>query len=129
MHSDYIAEELNRSLGALYLVLAFAWFGVPLVVVAAATTMVRRIPPTGTAGFVWGAAVAAWASVAWLCIPYCGVYPNILGALLGAMLFGRGTAGQEWAVHAMNFALWPVAGLSFFRSQLIARMLAPLPDR
>jgi hypothetical protein len=124
MYSEQIAEELSRSLGPLYLVLAFGWFAVPLFIVAAAAALLRRVPPTGRAGFLWGVAVAAWASGAWLAIPYCGVYPNLPGAAVGGLLFGVGAAGQEWAVHATNFVLWPLLGLLFFRSQLIRRMLA-----
>ena len=66
-------------------------------------------------GIQFGFAVAAWASLCWLVVPYCGVYPNLPGAMIGGALFGLGTWGQEICLHVTNLLLFPLVGRLLFR--------------
>ncbi len=66
-------------------------------------------------GLAGGIAVGVWASLCWLCIPWCGCYPNIVGAIIGGKVFGIGTWGWEVTVHASNLLLWPALGMFMLR--------------
>jgi hypothetical protein len=121
VYSDAIAEHLSARLGGWFVPLAFAWLLiVPAALFAAAAWWWRRPHAPAAPILLLGVAVGAWASAAWLCIPYCGVYPNLPGAALGALAFGVGTAGQEAAVHVTNFILWPAAAAAALRVRVVS---------
>ncbi len=62
-----------------------------------------------------GFAVAIWASLCELCVPYIGLYPNLPGAAL-ALLVGAETPWvAEFCVHGTNAVLWPLSGWLGFR--------------
>ena len=67
-----------------------------------------------------GVAVAIWASLCGLCVPYIGVYPNLIGGALGLLAAGRGaddTLVGQLCIHGTNAALWPLLGWLVFRSR------------
>ena len=61
--------------------------------------------------------MAAWASAAWLGVPYLGAYPNLPALLLAMTFFEPGTPGQETVVHLFNFTLWPFVGAAAFHAR------------
>lgn len=126
MFSDPIANHLYLRLGNLYLVLALVWLTVvPAALLAVLVFLSRRPRPSVAVRIVLGLAIGLWASECWLCIPYVGVYPNLPARLLGLLLFGHSTIGQEVVIHAVNATLWP-AGMVVL---LGARRNFPTPMR
>jgi hypothetical protein len=69
-------------------------------------------------GLALGFAVAVWASLCDLCVPYAGLYPNLPGAILALAVAGSG-ADATWVgqlcIHATNLILWPSLGWLVFR--------------
>ena len=128
MYGKHVGEFLSRRLGPAYGLLALAWLSiVPIGLAAAAVWLWSRNSRSAVAGLLVGLVVAAWASAAWVGIPYLGVYPNLPGALLAAPLFEPGTPGQEGVVHLFNFTLWPIVGTDVFRARRTrARAAAPV---
>ena len=114
MWTERVARHLSNLIGGgPYLALCVLLFTlVPVALLAAGVVLWGRGRAAGAAA---GLLVAAWASCCWVVVPYLGVYPNIPGAAFCAVLFGRGTPGQEAAVHLTNLILWPVVGHLFFR--------------
>ena len=110
MFTEAITESLHRTLGFGFFIIAFAVMtAVPLGMVILFVGVGRR--PRGLRfGIMSGLAVGICSSLCWLIVPYCGGYPNLLGAVIGAIVFGSGTWGQEIAVHATNLLLWPALG-------------------
>ncbi len=87
MLNETIADSLCILLGRKgYLVLAFGLMpGVPLglgvlFVIAFRKRYSRRF------GLLFGFAVAVWASLCWIVVPYCGVYPVLPGGVIGLTL-------------------------------------------
>ena len=68
-------------------------------------------------GLLLGFAVAVWASLCWLVVPYLGGYPNLPGLLVGWALFGLETWGQEITLHVTNFILFPFIGWRLLRTR------------
>src|SRR5205823_6359288 len=66
----------------------------------------------GRAGLLLGGGVAAWASLCWLSVPYCGGYPCLPGLMVAefARVSPAEAARHELTVHATNFLLWPGMG-------------------
>jgi hypothetical protein len=116
MFTETVAEALNRSLGVGYLIIAFGLMGaVPLgLLILSIVGLQRRYG--SRFGLLVGIAVAVWASLCWIIVPYCGGYPDLPGMVLGGVCFGVGTWGQEISVHATNLILWPLLGWLLFRA-------------
>lgn len=136
MFTETVAEALNRTLGAGYLIIAYGlMLAAPLGLVNLFLVGLR----TGRGssfGLLAGIAVAVWASLCWIVVPYCGCYPNIPGAAIGGVAFGVGTPGQEVSVHLTNLTLWPLfgwlpfwlAGQAGHHGQRTAIPTAPAPN-
>ena len=116
MLNETIPDSLITLLGREgYLVLAFGLMpGVPLgmgvlFVIAFRKRYSQRF------GLLFGFAVAIWANLCWVVVPYCGGYPNLPGLLIGGALFGLDTWGQGIFLLVTNLILFPYIGRSLFR--------------
>jgi hypothetical protein len=77
-------------------------------------------------GLAVGIAVAIWASLCYLCVPYIGLYPNLPGAAFCLLVGADDPWIGELCIHGTNVVLWPVLGwLGFgFRQAANNRSLA-----
>lgn len=66
-------------------------------------------------GLVAGFAVAIWASLCELCVPYIGLYPNLSGAALTLLVGAKAPWVMEFCIHGTNVVLWPLLGWLGFR--------------
>ena len=64
---------------------------------------------------VAGFAVAIWASLCELGVPYIGLYPNLPGAALAQLVGAKAPWVAEFCIHATNAVLWPLLALLGFR--------------
>jgi hypothetical protein len=73
-------------------------------------------------GLAMGAIWALWASTVLLAIPYIGVYPNLISALVGAIASGGRNSGPSYFVTAMlvNLVLWTLIGWLLLRPRRAA---------
>ena len=130
MFSDDVAHFLTQHLGTVpYMVLAFSL----LLVVPALLSAVFVRPFTDGrcrryVGLLAGLAVAVWASLCWLVVPYAGGYPCLPGLVVTMLIFRAppiDTLPEELLVHAVNFVLWPAAGWQVrrwcYRAQVTTR--------
>jgi hypothetical protein len=69
-------------------------------------------------------AFSAWASFCWLWIGYGGAYMNFAGAILGGIVFGNESLGQEIVIHIANIVLWPT--LVWFATRLGRTHVTPV---
>jgi|tagenome__1003787_1003787.scaffolds.fasta_scaffold20311397_1 hypothetical protein len=113
MFSERIASSLRSAFGGgLYFAFCiFLMAAVPCLIFGAAAMLWGR---ARGAGAICGLMVAVWASASWVCVPYCGGYPNLPG-LLAAAAFTPSCAAQECAIHMINFTLWPFAVAALFK--------------
>jgi hypothetical protein len=116
MFTETVANTLNRLLGVGYLVIAFGLMGLAPLVLLALLVIGLSKGYGPRFGLLLGFSAAAWGSLSWVVVPYCGGYPNIPGMLIGAMVFGVGTWGQELSVHTANLLQWPLIGWGLFRA-------------
>jgi hypothetical protein len=124
MFSEDVANWLTQHVGTVpYLVFVFALaLLLPLLMGAGAYLVVAKERRRARDGLLLGVAVAAWASLCWLVVPYCGAYP-CLPALAVIVASGGSpvdTLPEELLVHATNFVLWPTAGWLVFHIRTIA---------
>jgi hypothetical protein len=118
--SETVARFLIDRLGSVaYFALAAALL---LVVPAALAWLVVVNLVRSTRGPMYGIAVglviAVWVSLCDLSIPYCGIYPNLLGALLGWGFAGPGADGTvvgQICIYGANLIVWPLFGWLAFR--------------
>ncbi|HEX8200947.1 MAG TPA: hypothetical protein VF590_10690 [Isosphaeraceae bacterium] len=119
MFSEDMGNFLTRHLGVVpYIVLAFGLFLVPVLLLVALAYLLAHGRRGGRDGLLLGFGVAAWASLCWLVVPYCGGYPCLPGLAAVTLVFGMqpvDTLEEELLVHAVNFLLWPTVGWSVFR--------------
>lgn len=117
MFSDTVSDVLSRNLGreGYVLVAILLMTLVPAVLFATLSGLWALGVRGRLCGVMAGGLVALWASACWVTVPYCGAYPNLVGALIGAVVFGTDTWGWELSVHATNIAVWPLAGWLVFR--------------
>ena len=126
MFSEAVANFLTQRLGTIpYLSIAFGlFFAMPAIFLMACRNIIANGRRGRRDGLLLGFAVAAWASLCWLIVPYCGGYPCLPGLVAARALFGPGagdTLRQELLVHAVNFSLWPAVGwLVIHNSRLAA---------
>ena len=73
-------------------------------------------------GLVAGLAVAIWASLCELCVPYIGIYPNLPGAALALLVGAKAPWVAEFCIHGTNAVLWPLLGWLGFRFRHKLRM-------
>ena len=66
-------------------------------------------------GLVAGFAVAIWASLCQICVPYIGLYPNLPGAALALLVGADAPCVAEFCIHGTNAVLWPLLGWFGFR--------------
>ena len=66
-------------------------------------------------GLVAGFAVAIWASLCELCVPYIGLYPNLPGTALALLVGANAPWVAEFCIHGTNAVLWPLLGWLGFR--------------
>lgn len=131
MFSEDVGNFLIQHFGLVpYLVLAFALFllGPTMLLIAFSRLWVngRR---GGWDGLLLGFGMAAWASLCWLVVPYCGGYPCLPGLLILSVL-GTGPVDALWkelVVHATNFLLWPIIGWSLFHIRTLRHPAASVP--
>jgi hypothetical protein len=120
-----VANWLMRTIGTTpYLVFAFALgLLVPVLLGAAFIYLLISGWRSPRYGLLLGLAVAVWASLCWLVVPYCGAYPCLPGLIATMLVFDASpidTLPEELFIHAVNFALWPAAGWLWFRAIAVA---------
>lgn len=120
MFSEDVANWLIGHLGTIpYLVLAFAIeLLAPVLLLLVFVYVLATGRGSGRACLLLGGCVAAWASLSWLMVPYCGGYPCLPGLVATMVVFGAtpvDTLPQELFLHAVNFVLWPSVGWLLFR--------------
>ena len=116
MFTESIANWLDTLLGDGYLVIAYGLMpGVPLVGLIIVVVIAHKNGYGQRFGLQLGFAVAVWASLCWIVVPWCGGYPNLPGLLIGWVLFGKETWGQEISIHVTNLILYPFIGWLLFR--------------
>ena len=110
MFTEAVADYLRRTLGFGYLIIAYALMGAVALGLCLLLAFWSKRRLSRRAGLLGGFSLAILSSLSWIVVPYCGGYPNLASAFIGAIVFGAGTWGQEIAVHATNLILWPVLG-------------------
>lgn len=113
MLQEQIVDFLMRHIGPVPYLLLVVGVGclMPLFAMWQFVRILGRQRPRPIEGLRVGGIVAAWCSLCWLAVPYCGVYPN-LPVLIAMSLFGIETAPvdalwKELLVILGNFLLWP----------------------
>jgi hypothetical protein len=113
---EFLVEHLG--LGPYFVLAAMLQLLVPMLLVAAiAVPWSRGTRGTGY-GLLAGFAFALWASLCYLVVPWVGLYPNLPGVCLAAVVDGVGEEATwvgELCVHLVNFVLWPLLGWVLFR--------------
>jgi hypothetical protein len=116
---SYIAEHGGRWL---ILVLGFAlMLGGPVGLLVLFVHLVGRRAVGPRSGILFGVAVATWASISELFVPYCGLYPCLPGLAVAERLGVEAHWQLEVVLHAVNFTLWPAIGWLAF--SLLARFV------
>ena len=117
MLTERIANGITECIGvAGYLAFAFAlMILVPFGILAATAAVAARDQRRVRHGFLMGTGLAAWCSVCWLTVPYCGAYPNLIALFIQDLIqIPNQSVAQELCVHITNFTVWPILGcLSF----------------
>jgi hypothetical protein len=128
MFNGTVADMMVRSLGVGYLVIAFGLMGAVLLCLDALFLIGLWKGYGPRFGFFLGIAIAVWGSLCWFMVPWCGVYPNLPGAVIGFAVFGRETWGEEISLHVTNLLLWPFSGWALFRAVARGRSKRPHQD-
>ena len=118
MFSETVARLLIHNLGkGVYFGFVAALFlAVPLVLIWLVIAPLVRERECGAGyGLVVGFAVAIWASLCELCVPYIGLYPNLPGCALLLLIEPADPRVAEFCIHGTNAVLWPVLGWLGFR--------------
>jgi len=115
MFSGTFAENLIKDSGmAIYLLVSLSLLVVvPAVILFLVILLVINQKRRSRYGLGIGLGIATWARLCYVCVPYLGFYPNLIGALIGILLLGPGALNSwegELCVHITNFLLWPLLG-------------------
>ena len=119
MIGAYIADHGG---GWFVVVLGFAlMLGGPIAVIGLFVHLVSRPSAGPQHGILFGIAVATWASLSELLVPYCGLYPSLPVLLIANELVPRDAGWQrEVLINVVKFILWPAFGWCLFF--LLSRM-------
>jgi hypothetical protein len=117
MFSETISRFLTHLGEAAYFgLVAVLLLAVPIVLVwLVAAPLIRERDCGSRYGLVAGLAVASWASLCELCLPYIGLYPNLPGAALALVVGANAPWVGELCIHGTNAVLWPLLGWFGFR--------------
>lgn len=82
----------------------------PVLLLAAFARIRRLVPPGKKVGHYFGLVVACWLNTVFLSLPYIGGYPNLVPALIGALVSGGKNIGPEYVLPIMitNLVMWPI---------------------
>ena len=97
------------AIGQLLFVPSILWTGLVL--------LRSLIAPMSRFGALLGVVCGLWLSTTMLALPYIGVYPNILGALVGMVISKHVNAGPAYYLPILltNLTVFPITGWLIFR--------------
>lgn len=119
MYSEDIGRFLSQGpVGMIaYFVLANSvMLIVPVLLIAWAGRILKTSRHRIRDGLLHSFAVALWASLCWLTVPYCGGYPNLPSLMVSSLFFAPpvNTLPHELTIHALNFLIWPLLEFPVF---------------
>jgi hypothetical protein len=122
MFSEPIADALIDCFGELpyFAFVLFLMGAVPVAIGFLALIPLVNGTRGPSYGVAMGFAVALWASLCALCVPWCGLYPNLPGSVVALAAAGDGGAGTwlgQVCIHGTNLVLWPILGWVAFRGR------------
>ena len=111
-----VVEKLISALGLLYILVALPpAIGAPIIVLVKAIKARMEGRRGVYRAICFGLWMSLWSFWCWLLIPYLGVYPNIIGALLADMIgVGRDSYSYWLIIWASALSVWFVIGVIVF---------------